>query len=275
LEDLDERIYQGDFGISPSEGERERFVTIVEALGKKAPRLYLGRAEDMHFLGDETVDVIITSPPYNLDDEHWPMGGGGREPRASGIGYDEHDDAMSEDEYQAWQLACLQEMYRVANPGATLFYNHKVRIKDGKAIHPMEWIGHEDNPWTLRQEIVWDRRSTHNHCPTLFWPHDERIYWMTKGKPTLPDKPIGMPTIVSWEAPRPGTWHPAPFHPDLPRLCLNAVGRDGIVVLDPFCGSCTTLKVALGEFGCDAIGVDISENYLSAAREENGWTRTS
>jgi len=199
------------------------------------------------------------------------MGGNGRTPRGNGIGY---SDSEAEDKYQQWQNDCLIEMYRVAKVGASLFYNHKVRGKRGTIIHPMDWLRNERNPWTLRQEIVWDRGSTHNHCPSLFWPEDERIYWMTKGTPRLPDRPIGIPSVWRFHGPVAGTWHPAPFPPELPRRCIEAVGREGIVVLDPFAGSGTTLKVAL-EYGYDAIGVDISVDYLKKAAMENGWTKAN
>ncbi|NIT56503.1 MAG: site-specific DNA-methyltransferase, partial [Aliifodinibius sp.] len=56
------------------------------------------------------------------------------------------------------------------------------------------------------------------------------------------------------------------FSPELPRRCLQAVGRDGVAILDPFAGSCTTLKIAMEEFGYDAIGVDVSAEYLEKAK---------
>ncbi len=232
--------------------------------GRVVPRLIVGDARRLE-LGDESVDVIITSPPYNLGDEAWPMGGHGRVNRDEGIGY---QDAMSDDEYQAWQLDVLGELYRVARPGASLFYNHKTRTREGMLIHPMAWLGRVGG-WTLRQEIVWDREVTHNHSATLFWPVDERVYWLTKGKPRL-EGPIGMPTVWRFHGPRPHTWHPAPFVEELPRRCLEAVGRPGIVVLDPFAGSCTTLKAAAG-MGYEAIGVDRCAEYLERAKVENGW----
>jgi DNA modification methylase/ParB-like chromosome segregation protein Spo0J len=232
-----------------------------------SPRLFVGRAEALP-LASESIGLIITSPPYNLGGSRWQMGWD-REPRR-GVGY---GDAMSEGDYQNWQLAVLRELYRVAEPGASLFYNHKVRQRAGEIIHPLDWLRNDLNPWLLRQEIVWDRLSTHNHEPTLFWPHDERIYWLTKGKPALPDRSIGMPTVWRFHGPKPGTWHPAPFPEALPRRCLQAVGRPGVTVLDPFAGSCTTLKVAL-ELGYDVIGVDVSAEYLERARRENGWTTT-
>jgi DNA modification methylase len=237
----------------------------------KSPRLIVGHAEDMVMIEGESIDLIITSPPYNMGQDQWPMGGNGRVPRENGIGY---SDDLSESEYQDWQVQCLIEMYRVAKQGASLFYNHKVRNRGGCMIHPLDWLRDEHNPWTLRQEIVWDRGSTHNHSPSLFWPEDERIYWMTKGKPTLPNRPIGESTVWRFHGPVAGTFHPAPFDEELPRKCIEAVGRDGIMVLDPFAGGCTTLKVAL-DYGYDAVGVDICAEYLEDARKLYGWTRKS
>lgn len=233
----------------------------------KQPRLYVAHAEEMP-LDSETIDLIITSPPYNLGDQRWPMGGNGRKAR-KGIGY---TDAKGEAEYQDWQVCCLIEFFRVSKPGASLFYNHKVRNHDGCLIHPMQWLLDERNPWTIRQEIIWDRKSTHNHNKSLFWPEDERIYWLTKGSPTIPDKGIGLSTMWRKFGPEANrSWHPAPFPDSLPDMCIQAVGHDGITVLDPFAGSCTTIRVALS-YGYDAVGIDISEGYLKKAVEEHGWT---
>ena len=244
-----------------------------EALNKLSARptknlhLFVSRAERMQEIEAESIDLIITSPPYNLGDESWPMGGQGRKPREHGIGY---GDSQEEQEYYNWQVDVFKELYRVAKEGASLFYNHKPRNKDGRLIHPLDWIRDKDNPWVLRQEIVWDRGSTHNHSPTLFWPEDERIYWMTKGKPALPESSIGASTVWRFHGPVADTWHPAPFGEELPRKIMEAVGRPGITVLDPFAGSCTTVKVAL-DFGYTAIGIDISSEYLNKAIEENKW----
>jgi len=229
------------------------------------PIFYIGKAEDMSFLKDKEIDIIITSPPYNLGQEKWPMGGNGRTPRESGIGYSDHGDDMPEEEYQQWQIQCLNEFYRVARPGASLFYNHKVRQRGGDIIHPVTWIL-GTSKWILRQEIIWDRTSTHNHTPTLFWPQDERIYWLTKGKPNLMDKSINVPSVWTEFGPIPRTNHPAPFTPALPKMILKAVGKPGDIILDPFGGSMTTCLVA-STMGYKSIGVDISEEYVKKAEE--------
>lgn len=244
--------------------QAQKAALVTEA--KTSPTLYVAHAENLP-LSDGSVDVIITSPPYNLGASEWPMGGEGRKPRDAGIGY---QDAIPERDYQAWQVAVLVELYRVATPGASLFYNHKVRQREGRMIHPMDWLRQSGNPWVLRQEIIWDRGSTHNHSSVLFWPEDERIYWLTKGRPIIPDAGIGQPSVWRFFGPVPSTWHPAPFNSELPKRCLEAIGRPGITVLDPFGGSMTTCAVALA-MGYEAIGVDCNPEYVEQARKEHGW----
>lgn len=232
------------------------------------PQLFVGKAEDMHFLENESVDIIITSPPYNLGQEKWPMGGNGRTPRESGVGYSDHGDNMTEHEYREWQIQCLNEMYRVAKRGASLFYNHKVRQREGEILHPILWL-QNTTKWIIRQEIIWDRKSTHNHSATLFWPQDERIYWLTKGKPNLADKSVNVPSVWRQFGPKPNSGHPAPFTPELPKMLLKAIGKPGDTILDPFGGSMTTCLVA-SAMGYKSIGVDISQDYVEKAKTQFG-----
>lgn len=271
-----ERIRSGEKTVK----QAFRELRIAEREKPPVPRLVLGLTPSLihadiltHPVPSESIDIIITSPPYNLggNDGSWPMGGGGRVPWVGGIVYGCHDDDQPEQEYQAWQVRCLQAMYDAAKPGASLFYNHKVRQRDGRIIHPMDWLRSPANPWTLRQEIIWNRTSTHNHTSSLFWQVDERVYWLVKGDtPALPNRPIGLPSVIDLFGPVPDTWHPAPFTPELPSMLLKAVGFDGCVVLDPFAGSCAT-GVAATELGYQSIMVDIEGSYLSQAANQNGW----
>lgn len=254
--------------------EAQRQERIAQAVATSpapvSPRLIVSRAECVPDIEDETVDLIITSPPYNLGADNWPMGGESRLSR-NGMEYDSHGDTMPQAEYEAWQVEVFRELYRMARPGASFFYNHKTRPLDGRLIHPISWVLSPDNPWMLRQEIIWARSSTHNHSATLFWPVDERIYWMTKGKPIIRADSIGRATVWDEFGPVPNTWHPAPFTKALPKMLMDAIGAEpGMTVLDPFAGSCTTLIAAL-DMGCNAIGVDISADYLKTAAKLNGW----
>lgn len=243
---------------SSDDGETEPSTSAVEP----DPRITLlqGDAGSLP-LRDETVDVIVTSPPYNLGHERWAMGW--RSLREEGVGY---YDARPEDEYQDWQQQILSECYRVAREGASLFYVHKVRIDGGEVIHPVEWLRSPANPWSVRQEIVWNRKSTHNHEPTLFRPQDARIYWLTKGTPAVPDEGIDLASVWDIYGPRPDTNHPAPFPEEIPQGCLEAVASDGDVVLDPMGGSMTTCRAA-SDLGYHSIGVDANRDYIVDARQ--------
>jgi len=75
---------------------------------------------------DNSIDLIITSPPYNIGKMH--------SNRLKFGSYANND--MKEPDYQKWQIEVLNECYRVLSENGSMFYNHKVRIKDGKAIHP-------------------------------------------------------------------------------------------------------------------------------------------
>lgn len=257
------KILSKSLGYITDEAAKE----IKMAWEKRTPLLLkCARAENLPLDGS-SVDYIITSPPYNLGAEKWPMGGEGRRERFNGIGY---IDNMPEEKYQEWQLKVINELYRVAKDGASFLYNHKVRQREGTIIHPLDWLRKKDNPWTIRQEIIWDRMSTHNHSKTLFWPHDERIYWMTKGSPRMPRKSVGLPTIIRVFGPIPNTWHPAPFNEDLIKKIISAICIPHSTILDPFGGSMVVCKVALA-LGHNAIGIDINDEYIKTASKENGW----
>ena len=75
----------------------------------------------------EPVDLVITSPPYNLGNRHH-CGGKYHEP---------YTDELEESEYQKWQEDVLNLTYKKATD---CFYNHKNRIKKGVQISPYKWI---------------------------------------------------------------------------------------------------------------------------------------
>lgn len=233
--------------LAPTPYYQDRFVT-----------LYLGDClAVLPTLGTwDGFDLVFTSPPYNLGRNDWDMGGEGRRRRTEGIGY---GDALPEAEYRAQQRAVLSALYAVVVDGGSCFYNHKCRVRDGRLIHPLEWVG---DPWIVRQEIVWDRGSTHNHEPTLFWPEDERVYWLTKGKPRVPSGGVRLPTVWRDTPASKTNRHPAPFPLPMPRRIIERFGARA--VLDPYAGSGTTL-LAAKLAGVRATGVEKSERYAEMA----------
>lgn len=217
--------------------------------------LWHGDAGNLTFIKDDTVDLIITSPPYNIG----PKGGNGRV-LWGGIEYSDHNDTMPEVDYQQWQIDVLNELWRVTKKGGSLFYNHKIRNRKGKGIHPLEWILKSD--WNFRQQITWDRGSTHNKEMSYFWPHDELIFWLTKGTNDIYLSPEGARMSTIWQFSfKTNTDHPAPFPKVLPARCIRAASKPGDLILDPFGGSMTTCHAAR-ELKRRSIGVDISREYV-------------
>lgn len=247
-------------------------------VGVRAVRPYYERAGITIYLGDcrevlpsldaESVDVTVTSPPYNLGGGKWKFGGDGgkgwrRKGRPDGIGYESWSDDLPDAEYRAFQHEVLAGCLRATKDGGSLFYNHKPRTVEGNLKHPILWLAGAEG-WSIRQEIVWNRGSSFNHNPALFWVVDERIWWLTKGKPTLPDRPIALETVWYIPPEQPPPAHPAPFPVAIPLRCIGAVVESTAVVLDPFVGRGTTLRAAK-DLGHRAVGIELEEKYAEMA----------
>lgn len=84
----------------------------------------------MKQLPDEGVDLVVTSPPYNLKNSTgngMKDGRGGKWSSAALIhGYSHYNDNMPHDKYVKWQRECLEEMMRVIPNDGAIFYNHIV-----------------------------------------------------------------------------------------------------------------------------------------------------
>jgi len=88
---------------------------------------------------DDSVDLVVTSPPYNLKNSTgngMKDGRGGKWQNAELVnGYADHNDNMPHDQYVEWQRNCLMEMMRVIPDDGAIFYNHKWRVQNGKGIY--------------------------------------------------------------------------------------------------------------------------------------------
>lgn len=220
--------------------------------------------EVLRLLPDEIVDVGVTSPPYNKGENKkgWLVGN---------VKYEGASDKLSEDVYQQKQIEVLNEVFRVTKPGGSFFYNHKLRWERGYLLHPMDWL--RKTKWVIRQEIIWDRMIAANIRGWRFWQVEERIYWLYKPRDgnIIGDelKPQHALLTSIWRIPpERDNPHPAPFPIEIPVRCIYSVldGKKEALVLDPFCGSGTTL-VAAKALGYDYIGIDISQSYCEFARE--------
>lgn len=225
--------------------------------------------EGMASLPNDSIDVIITSPPYNkagyegfLRKRHASDSWKQRNVDYNG---EASNDFMKEEAYQEWQIAFLNECHRVLKPGGSLFYNHKVRVAQHKASHPIEWLLKSN--LIFRQQIIWDRGCGPAVSPIRYVPTSELIFWMTKerSQPNFKRKKDTLfPTEVWRFRAEPNPNHPAPFPLDLPDNILPNIG-EGLIVLDPFMGTGTTAVSAVKN-GCNYIGFDCSEEYCKMAR---------
>jgi len=207
---------------------------------------------------DEIVDVGVTSPPYNKGENKkgWLV---------ANVKYSNATDKLPEEEYQKNQIEVLNEIFRITKLGGSFFYNHKIRWEKGAMLHPMDWL--RKTKWLIRQEIIWDRMIAANIRGWRFWQIDERIYWLykPKGRKLIGEelKPKHALLTSIWRfPPEQKNPHPAPFPLALPiRAIYSVMGEKKGVVVDPYCGSGTTL-VAAKILGHDFIGIDISKEYV-------------
>ncbi len=217
--------------------------------------------EQLKTLLSDSIDLGITSPPYNKGEKQkgWLV---------KNVLYNAVTDKKSESDYQDEQIAVLNELYRIIKPGGSFFYNHKTRWDMGIMLHPMAWLS--KTKWLIRQEIIWDRMIAANIRGWRFWQIDERIYWLYK---PINNHNIGI-ELHSKHALLTSIWrfpperknnHPAPFPLPLPTRVIHSIlnEADGIVI-DPYSGSGTTL-VAAKLLNKKFIGIDISEEYIANA----------
>ena len=246
---------------------------------------YVGDAAALP-LDDESVDCIVTSPPYNV-----------------GMDYEGVSDSLEAWDYgmraQKWAL----EMFRVLKDNRRLWLNvvpsvtiddnerpagwHSGRTKAPRLPLLYEWLDSLDHAgFTLIDVVAWTRVGNNSTAWGSFqspaspnlrgdW---ESIIVASKGEwaRETPEEfrnwkdPAGnWPALAStvWSfSPAKRVDHPAPFPEELPRRCIRLSTWPGESVLDPFCGCGTTVRVA-GQLHRVGIGVDLSPIFVARARE--------
>jgi len=216
----------------------------------------------MQEIPDESIDLVVTSPPYNLKNSTgngMKDGRGGKWANAAlQKGYSHHDDSMPHDQYIEWQRKCLTEMYRTLKETGAIFYNHKWRVQDGLLQDRQDIV----LGFPVRQIIIWKRKGGINFNKGYFLPTYEVIYLIAKQKFILAPKANAHGDV--WEfGQESNNTHPAPFPVSLIERVISSTTAE--TVLDPFMGSGTT-SVASKMLGRDYIGIDISPEYCENAR---------
>jgi len=219
--------------------------------------------EIMKQIPDESIDLVVTSPPYNLKNSTgngMKDGRGGKWKNAALVnGYSHHNDNMPHEEYATWQRDCLAEMLRIIPETGAIFYNHKWRVQGGLLQDRQDIVS--DLP--LRQIIIWRRKGGINFNPGYFLPTYEVIYLIAKPKFRLAKKANAYGDV--WEfGQENNNPHPAPFPLDLIERIVSST--EAKFVLDPFMGSGTT-ALAAKNLGRNFIGIDVSPEYCEMAKQ--------
>ena len=219
--------------------------------------------EIMRRMPAESVDLVVTSPPYNIRNSTgggMRNNGGGRWKNCGLLnGYDGSTDDMPHAEYVGWQRECLTEMMRLLKDDGAIFYNHKPRVQ-GRLWQDRDEIV---EGFPVREEIIWERAGAINFNRGYFLPTYEVVYLVCKPRFKLAEGANAISAV--WHIPQEtGNPHPAPFPLELARRCIEST--DAQVVLDPFIGSGTT-AVAAEMLGASWIGIERSEKYCDYANE--------
>ncbi|MBS0559207.1 MAG: site-specific DNA-methyltransferase [Proteobacteria bacterium] len=233
-----------------------------------------------------SVDVVVTSPPYNL-----------------GIAYRGYRDRLAEDEYLDWMVRVAGALRRVLRPDGSFFLN--IAGSPREPWLPFELIVRLRPLFVLQNHIAWVKSiavgadSVGHFKPVAgrrFLHHNhEHIFHLTlTGDVQLDRLAVGVPFKDKSNIARRGhaqdlrcrgnTWfipyetvqsrdakfnHPGTFPVALPRQCIRLHGKPGATVLDPFMGTGTTLVAARLE-GARGIGMEIDPSYVAVARERLG-----
>lgn len=211
--------------------------------------------DTMRRMPDNFIDLVVTSPPYNLGEKHHT---GNNILKA----YDTYIDNLPEEEYQAQQILILNELWRVVKEGGSVMYNHKNRIRNGLQISPYEWIF--KTKWNIKQEIVWFNGSQ-NFDKCRFYPMTERIYWLSKGKDTGFFNEINQHDLIQDNAVGIKQEHKRAFPLVLAERFIMCF-PNAKLIYDPYMGSGTTALAAIKQKK-DYIGSEISVNYCEIANK--------
>lgn len=227
-------------------------------------------------LNGERAQLIVTSPPYNQKLSDFKKSGMAKNDASWGNWVERmasaYGDNLPEHVYQQQQKDLLDRCAEAAAPGASFFYNHKVRYRDKHVLHPFEWLpfrADDPSPWRMRSEIIWNRQSTSlTFNARMFYPRDERIFWLTLGdKFYFSNTGVVKAWGSVWDiSPRIDVAVSAPFPMEVASRPILACSQHDELVLDPYAGSGTTL-IACEKHGRTGRMIELNPAYCDVIVE--------
>ncbi len=247
-------------------------------------KLYCKSSEDMSEVETRSVDLIVTSPPYNIDIQYGNKWKGGKPIVSKG---EKYKDNLSESEYLNLLQLIFNECERVLKDNGSFYLNMKSRMVNDSLIPPF-WVLDILERFYLKNIIIWNfdwGGSTNKRFSSRY----EFVMLFTKNKkkwkfnlddvkiPSLNYRPdryksqYKNPTDV-WKIPMVSgnsperTSHPAQYPEKLIERIIKASSDSGDLVLDPFIGSGTTAVVAK-KLNRNYIGYDTNQDYIKEAQK--------
>ncbi len=236
----------------------------------------------MREIPDSTIDLMVTSPPYNINIKYGNKWKKGRSIKSKGVKY---DDQLPEEEYRNLIQQVLQETIKKLKPNGTLFLNMKNRLIDGSIEPPFFALKYLEELY-LKNIIIWNfdwggaskKRFSSRYEYIFFFSKDKNDWTFNLDDISIPSlnfRPDRYKTqfknpsdvwnipIVSGNSPE-RTSHPAQYPEKLIERIIKSVTNEGDIVLDPFIGSGTTAVVAK-KLKRNYVGYELNKEYIKIA----------
>lgn len=227
---------------------------------------------DENLFKKEFIDLIVTSPPYNVD-----------------IKYNSHKDNLTCDEYLEFSEKWMRNCYKWSKPQARFLLNCPLDKNKGgqQSVGADLTLLAKKIGWKYNSTIIWNegnisRRTAWGSwlsasAPFVIAPVELIIVFYKeswKKEYGSGKSDISKEEFMEWTN---GLWtfngeskkrigHPAPFPRELPRRCIKLFSFVDDIIFDPFVGSGTTLIEAANNnrFG---LGVEVDEKYCRLAKK--------
>lgn len=222
--------------------------------------------QTMKRIKDNSVNCIVTSPPYNKG--YWSKNrniNNGFKTKSRCIDYGDFNDNLQPNVYEDLQKKVIKECLRILKPDGSLFYNHIDILNEHNTIHP-NFI--YDFP--VKQIIIWNRKNTPKLDKSYFYPIHEYIFWLKKSKECKPyfNRKSSPLNKSIWNiTPATENNHPAPFPIKLVKNCILMTTKENDLVYDCYMGSGTTAKAST-QLKRNYIGSELNIDYINKHLKE-------